>query len=406
MKTRTLFLIGIGGLAAAALVTIAFRTDPVPVDLHSVASGPMQVTIDADGKTRIKEVYEVASPISGSAQRAPVRVGDPVVAHETVVAVVEPAASSLLDERSRIQAEAAVSEAEAGLYASRSRMRQANEELTHARNEYARAVKLVERGVASVTRMENAQEQLAIRQAAQQAAISSLEMSKSALDRARAALIEPGRDGEAMTEGCCVQITAPVDGRVLSIDVISERPVIAGAGLLTIGHPDDLEIVADLLSTDAVRLAPGNRAMVDRWGGGRSLKAQVSKIEPAAYTKVSALGIEEQRVDVVFDLLTPTEERPSLGDGFSVYLRIVEWEAENVLTVPLSAMFRQGNDWAVFRAEGGVAYAQPIEIGRRNAVSAQIIDGLSKGDRVIMHPHDAIRDGVTITERANALEQD
>jgi HlyD family secretion protein len=197
-----------------------------------------------------------------------------------------------------------------------------------------------------------------------------------------------------------VHLTAPADGVVLDLGVVSERPVVAGDLLLSIGDPVDLEIVADLLSSDAVRLEPGSRAIVERWGGPHALEARLRRIEPAARTKVSALGIEEQRVDAIFDLVSPVGERPGLGHGFSVFLRIVEWEAEDVLQVPLSALFRDGDAWAVFVAEGGRARLQPVEPGRRNDMAAEIEAGLETGDRVIVHPGDAVADGAAIAERA------
>ncbi len=398
MKTRHGIVIAVGLLSAGLLSLLAFRTEPVPVDLAEVSRAPMQVTVDVEGETRIAEIYEVAAPIRGVARRSPVRVGDAVTAGETVVAVIDPAASDPLDPRSRVQAEAAVREAEAGLYMARGQLRQTEEELQLAQSEYRRAKELVDRGVASLTRLETAEQSLGVRQAAQAAAISNLERAKGALDRARAALIEP-EDDAARSENCCLQITAPVSGQVLGVEVISERPVAAGTPLLSIGKPGDLEIVADVLSTDAVRLTVGAPAMVERWGGPGDLEARVAKIEPSAYTKVSALGIEEQRVDVVFDLISPQAARASLGHGFAVYLRVVEWQAEDVLQVPLSALFRQGGTWAVFVAEDGVARLRRAEIGRTNDRVAQITKGLSEGDKVLVHPGERIEDGAPIVQR-------
>jgi len=398
MKTRTVILTALGALAAGMLGVVAFRTEPVPVDIAPVQRAPMQVTVDVEGETRIAEIYEVAAPIRGVARRAPVRVGDAVAMGETVVAMIDPAASDPLDPRSRVQAEAAVREAEAGLGMARSTLRQAREELDLAQSEYRRASELVERGVASLTRLETAEQTLGISQAAQEAAISNLDRARSALDRARATLIEPGTDSAAQAE-CCLRITAPADGRVLEIEVISERPVAAGTRLLSIGAPEDLEIVADVLSTDAVRLEVGARALVERWGGAGVLEARVSRIEPSGHTRVSALGIEEQRVDVVFDLLSPVAERGALGHGFAVYLRVVEWEAGDVLQVPISALFRQGGAWAVFVAEGGVARLRPVEIGRMNDLSAEITGGLSASDMVLVHPNDRIEDGTPVMPR-------
>lgn len=400
LKTRTILLGALGVATAGALAFVAFRTEPVPVDLSPVTEGHMQITIDVDGKTRIAELYEVAAPITGTARRAPVRVGDAVVAGETVVAVVEPVESGLLDARSRVQAEAAVKEAEAGLYHARSLLRQAEEDLAYAQSQYERSRVLVERGVASLTRLEDAEQVLNIKIAAEQAAGSTLQMAMGTLERARAALIEPGNPGGDNTEQCCVRLTAPSDGVVLGIDMISERPVVAGTRLLTIGQPRDLEIVADLLSTDAVGLMPGTRAIVERWGGTPALDARLTSIEPQAYTRVSALGIEEQRVDAEFDLVTPEEKRPGLGDGYAVFLRIVAWEAEDVLQVPLSALFRRGDGWAVFVAEEGIARLVPITVGRRNQSMAQVLSGAEPGMRVITHPSDDISPGSPIIDRA------
>src|SRR6056297_1484246 len=399
MKTRTIILTAFGVLTAAMLGIVAFRTEPVPVDIAPAQRAAMQVTVDVEGETRIAEIYEVAAPIRGVARRSPVRVRDGVIKGETVVAMIDPAASDPLDPRSRVQAEAAVREAEAGLHMARSTLRQSEEELKLAQSEYNRAKELVDRGVASLTRLENAEQTLGVWQAAHEAALSNLEMAQGALDRARATLLDP-RDGADTVQDCCLQITAPVDGHVLGIEMISERPVSAGTRLLSIGQPQDIEIVADVLSTDAVRLEVGDRALVERWGGAGVLEAQVSKIEPSGYTKVSALGIEEQRVDVVFDLISPFAQRPSLGHGFSVYLRVIEWEKDEVLQIPLSALFRQGGEWAVFVAEDRTARLRTIRTGRTNDHSVEIIHGLSDLDQVLMHPNERIEDGTHIGRRS------
>ena len=398
MKTRTVILAAFGIVTAWMLSVVAFRTEPVPVDTAMAVRAPMQVTVNVEGKTRIAEIYDVAAPVRGVARRLPVRVGDRVIKGETVVAMIDPAASDPLDPRSRVQAEAAVREAEAGLHMARSTLRQSQEELKLAQSEYNRAKELVDRGVASLTRLENAEQTLGVRQAAHEAALSNLEMAQGALDRARATLLDP-RDGADTVQDCCLQITAPVDGHVLSIEMISERPVSAGTRLLSIGQPQDIEIVADVLSTDAVRLQVGDRAIVERWGGNGVLEASVSKIEPSAYTKVSALGIEEQRVDVVFDLITPQEQRPSLGHGFAVYLRVVEWEQDDVLQIPLSALFRQGQDWAVFVAKDDAAVLRNVRVGRTNETTAEILEGLAASDHVLVHPSERIQDGTRITRR-------
>ncbi|MBD3679682.1 MAG: HlyD family efflux transporter periplasmic adaptor subunit [Rhodobacteraceae bacterium] len=398
-KLRTL-LVSLGGAAIlGGLIYVATTEEPVPVDLTEVARGEMMRTVNADGRTRIREVYEVSAPFTGTARRSPVEVGDKVVAGETVVAVVEPVAPALLDTRSRLQAEAALREAEAALHVAETRLHQAEEELAYAQSQFDRTKTLVERGVASTSRLEDATQVLDLREASRDAAQSGLEMAEGSVERARAALVEPGSETNG-SETCCVELTAPIDGTVLSVTEISERPVQAGARLVSIGRLDDLEIVADLLSSDAVRLNPGARAIVDRWGGDDPLEARLRSVDPVAVTKVSALGIEEQRVNAVFDFVSPPEDRVALGDGFAVFLRVVEWSAEDTVKIPLSALFRHGEDWAVFIDGNGVARRITVKIGQRNGSHAQVLSGLEPGQRVITHPSDLISDGTEIVQRS------
>ena len=401
LRPRTIILSVLGIAIVGALAWVAVRQDPVPVDLASVERGPLRVTIDADGQTRIREVYEIASPIAGIALRSPVRVGDATVAGQTLVAVVEPVAPALLDARSRQQAEAAVQEAQAARAGAESRVRQAEEDLNYARSQFDRAQTLVERGVATTTQLEDATQRVAVSEAALDAARSNLRLAEGSLARAEAALIEPTDPSVERAEDCCVRLIAPIDGRVLSVPVISERPVLPGATLATIGAPEDLEIVADLLSSDAVRLEPGAPALVERWGGPDALDARLVRIEPSARTKVSALGIEEQRVDAIFEIVSPPEDRKGLGDGFSVFLRIVEWQTDDTVQVPLSALWRSGEDWAVFVVEDGEAKRRTVEIGRRNAREAQVLAGLEPGEVVVTHPSDEVTAGTAIVDRAS-----
>jgi HlyD family secretion protein len=397
-STRTIGLSLAGAALIGGLAYVAFREDPVPVDLVTVARAPLSVTIDADGQTRIRNLYEVASPIAGTARRAPVVVGDRVMAGETVVAMVEPVSPALLDARSRAQAEATVAEARAGLEVARSDLRRAEEEEAFARLQFDRTQTLMSRGVTTVTQMETVAQGLAVAEAAVASAQSRVAMSEGTLERAEATLARP--DGGAdEAEDCCVVLRAPSDGVVLSITTISEHPVLAGAPLLSVGDPADLEIVADILSSDAVRIGPGTRAIVERWGGPDPLEAVLTRIEPAAETRISALGIEEQRVDAVFEIETPPGDRPGLGHGFAVFLRIVEWESDAALQVPLGALFRRDVDWAVFVVEGDVARERIVTLGQRGARQAEILDGLTEGDMIVTHPSDAVTDGVTIVDR-------
>ena len=400
LKPRTIGLLALALLVVGGLVYVSFRTEPVAVDLHEVARGPLQITVNADGKTRVRNVYDVAAPFAGIARRSPVDVGDRVTKDETIVAVVEPAALNLLDTRTRLQAQAAVSEAEAALNVAESQVRQAEEDLAYAQSQYDRTKALADRGVASLTRLEDRTQALAVSRAGRNAALSRLDLATGSLERARAALIEPSPTGEGANGTCCLSILAPITGTVLAVDTVSERPVAAGTRLVSLGQTNDLEIVADLLSSDAVRLKPGALAFVERWGGPDVLQARMRTVSPAATTKVSALGIEEQRVDVEFELVSPGSLRQGLGNGFAVFLRIVEWEANDVVQVPLSAIFRTGTSWSAFVEDDGLARRVELQIGRKNGQMAQVLAGIEPGARVITHPSDDIAEGVPIIDRA------
>jgi HlyD family secretion protein len=400
VKPRTILLMLTGAALLGGLLYYSFRTDPVPVDLYQIKSGPMRVTIDVDGRTRVRDVYDIAAPISGLARRSPVAVGDPVVGGQTVVAVVEPTSPDLLDARSRLEAVATVEQARAALRVAQTDLQQAEQERIHAQSHYGRAQALVERGVSSLTQLEDATQTREVAIAGVASATARVDMAEGVLARAEATLVEPGTVGPVSPDlACCVELRAPVDGVVLAVNVVSERPVAPGTSLVTIGDPAELEIIADLLSSDAVRLAPGAAAVIERWGGDVPLAATLTRTYPSARTEVSALGIEEQRVDAVFNLTSPLPDRAGLGDGFSVFLRIVEWQAPDALQVPLSATFRNGDDWAVFVVSEGVAQQRPITIGRRNAMFAQVMDGLAAGDMVVTHPSDALSDGAAVMER-------
>ncbi|GAB4363936.1 MAG: HlyD family efflux transporter periplasmic adaptor subunit [Oricola sp.] len=401
IKPRTITGILIGLAAVAGLLYVAFRPDPVPVDLVTASRGVMRVTVDADGKTRIKDIYEVSAPISGTAQRSPVAVGDSVVKGETVVAVVRPSETGFLDTRTRVQAEAAVREAEAALQAAETSVRQAEEELNYAISQYSRIQTLVDRGVASLTQLEDAAQAKTVREAALDSAKANRAAAEGALARARAALIEPGPPaGGERDANCCVPILAPSDGVVLDIVNVSERPVQAGAPLLSIGQPDNLEIVADILSSEAVRIRKGAPALIERWGGEETLHATVREIDPAAVTKVSALGIEEQRVDVTLDFEDGDVTGRGLGDGYAVFVRIIVWEGKDILQVPISALFRSDSGWALFSVEDGIARQVPVEVGRRSGLMAEILSGIEEGARVITHPSDRVADGVEVVDRS------
>ena len=396
---RTIGLVGVGAAVVAGLMYVTFRTEPVPVDIHVVASGPMQVTIDADGKTQIRDLFEVSAPIAGTALRSPVEVGDLVAAGQTVVAVVEPITPSLLDARSRIQAEASVREAQAALHVAETELSRAQENQLLAQSQFDRAQALVERGVSTLSSFEDFAQRLAVANATVEAAQARIDMANSSLERSRAALIEP--DLVASENGnCCVEIYSPTDGVVLSVSSTSERPVAVGSPLLSIGDPHNIELVVDLLSTDAVGLGPGTTAIVERWGGPNPLNAVLLRVEPTARTKVSALGIEEQRVNAVFDITSPLADRPTLGDGFSAFVRVIKWQNDDAVQVPLSAIFKRGEEWAAFVAVDNYVEERRLSLGQRNNRMAEVLDGLEVGELVITHPNDSLSVGSLIIDRS------
>lgn len=397
ISLKKITLWGVGAALVGIGMYYAFQEQPVPIDVASVTSGPMEVTVDADGMTRIRNVFEVSAPVSGTVLRSVVKVGDFVEAGETVVAIIEPAQPVFLDARSRLQAEAAVKEAEAALRLSEFNIVAAEASYEYASDQQARAKALSDSGALSVTALNEATLLLEQARTALTSALSERTLRASSVERAEAMLVDPS--DLAAQASCCIEVFAPVDGSILSVTSASERAVMAGAPLLRIGLLDDLELVVDLLSTDVVNLSEGAIAYVERWGGEGVLAAEISKIEPSAFTKISALGIAEQRVSVVLDFTSSKTDYAALGDGFRVFVRVVEWRADDALQIPISALFRDGDSWRVFRVRDNIATSVAVEIGQRNASVAQILGGLSSGDVVITHPGDRVADGVMIVTR-------
>jgi len=400
MSKARLATITISAAAAIGGLVWAFWPEPLPVDIAEARVAPMQVTVAAEGVTRVREPYLVTAPISGMATRSPVHVGDTVLRDATVVAVIQPADPGFLDARARAQAEAAIHEAEAAVELARVNLERAEADLVYADTQLERNRELAARGVIPQRMLEDAQQNLETARAQMNAARSELTIREATLARTRAQLLGPeARIGEAAPGECCAEIVAPQSGTVLSVENESARVVQAGAPLLVIGDLQDMEVEVDLLSSDAVRLAVGARAMIERWGGDDVLEARVRRIDPRGFTRVSALGIQEQRVRVFLDFTGPPEARAGLGDAFRVFVRVVTWETDAALQVPISALFRSGDDWAVFRVNDGVAELQIVELGRRTQVWAEILSGLSPGDLVVSYPGDRISDGAKVVAR-------
>jgi len=381
----------IAGAVVVALLVWAFRPVPVAVETALIAPQDFDVSVEEEGVARIRDVFTVSAPIAGRLDRIALKPGDAVVAGQTVVARIGPVDPALLDARARAVAVAGVQAAEAAVQLARAQLDQAQASASYLQAEAARMAKLFDHAAVSRRGLDAAVLEAHTATAALASAEASLAMRNRELESARAVL-----DAGAPPSGaCCTEIRAPVSGRVLRVLLPSEQVVAPGASLLEIGNPGDIEVMANLLSRDAVRVAPGARADVIGWGGP-ALTATVRRISPGAETRVSALGIEEQRVEVVLDPAGDAADWRRLGHGFRVILRIRLWEGRGVPAVPVGALFRDGADWAVFVAEDGRAVLRRISLGERNADFAEITGGLAVGEAVILHPGDAVTEGARL----------
>jgi HlyD family secretion protein len=375
----------------AGLIALSFRPAPLLVETAKVVCGPMRVTVDAEGKTRARDRFVVAAPVSGRLARINLRRGDEVK-RDQVIARIDPLPLAPLDPRQLAEARARVATAEQLKQEADAVAERARADCEQSQRELARAQKLIETGDVSrqdFERLRNAEltcrQQLEAARYRARAAASEVEVAKAAL----IAVERAGQSGGAAT----VLVRAPVSGRVLRVTEESERVVMAGAPLVELSNPS-LEVVIDVLSVDAVKVKPGMDALVEGWGGERTLPARVRLVEPSAFTKISALGIEEQRVNVIADFTAP--DAP-LGDGYRVEARIVIWEANEVLKVPLSALFRSGESWNVFVVENGLAKRREVETGHRTAFEVEVLNGLREGESVIVHPSNQVADGVRVS---------
>lgn len=377
----------------AMMALWAFWPRPVAVDIVEVRTGSMEVTVSEEGETRVRDVFEIYAPVGGQLERIELEAGDCVYAGRTVVAAIRPAAAPILDTRSEARLEAAEQAASAAVQAARADLERVRAELGRAADDLVRAQRLAETGTLSSQALERAETEVSTLEAAERAGEASLAMRRQELAMARAALRPSGAEGE----GELIDVMAPIDGVVLRRLRESEGPVQQGAPLVAVGDPQDIEIVADLLSEDAVRVSEGDRVLIRDWGGPE-LMARVRRIEPFAFTKVSALGIEEQRVNVVIDLLG-RQPGGRLGHGYRVDVAIEVWSAPDVLSAPMTALFKQDGQWAVYRVTNGRARLTPVGVGQMNFQHAQILAGLEEGDRVIEHPSNRVEEGVRVEGR-------
>jgi HlyD family secretion protein len=401
-KSFRRILIGVVVVGLVGFLFYAFQPAVVPVDQGKVMRGPMVVTIDEEARTRVREVYAVSAPVTGRLLRIEAEAGDAVAADETIIATILPSDPSILDVRTRSQAEADVRAAQAALTLSQAEVGRAKAQLDFARGELARARELRRRGTNSEVALDKANLDVRAAEAAFRTAQATVKVREAQLENARALLTGPreGAGGSASRVGVMV-VRAPVSGRVLQLMQESETVVLAGTPLVEIGDPrNDLEVEVELLSTEVIQVEPGQRVIIHDWGGVSELRGEVERVEPFGFTKISALGVEEQRVRVIVQFLDAPDQRESLGHGFRVETRIVTWEEADVLRVPTSALFRKGESWAVFRVRNGVVRLVLIEIGRNNAEMAEVISGLDVDDSVVLYPSDRISDGISVTSRA------
>lgn len=393
MHLRRNIMFALLGAALIGAIAYGFRAQPRPVDAARVSVGPLQVTVQEEGKTRVIDRYVISSPVAGYVPRITHKVGDNVERAVTLVQL-EPLRSPALDARSRATAQARVEVAKAALQASEENARASQADAAQARTEFQRLEELRALQSVSENDLDRARANADAKAALQRSAQFAVEVSRHELAAARTALRYAG--GEQTAER--IAVTTPVAGRVLKLYQQSEGVVNAGQPLLEVGDPAQLEVVVEVLSADAVRLAPGMRVVFERWGG-EALEGRVRLVEPVGFTKISALGVEEQRVLAITDFTSPPAQWQQLGDGYRVDARFILWEAAKVLQIPASALFRHGDGWAVFVIEDDEARLRAVEPGRRSGLAAQVVKGLVEGETVITHPDEKIEDGVTVELR-------
>ena len=392
-KRRRSWLPVVGVVVLVALIVAGLWPRALPVEVATATRGSLQVTVDEEGQTRVRNRYVVASPAGGHLRRVELKAGAVVEAGVTVLAVLETGGADLLDARSLAQARARVRGAESAREQAGARHALASAALEQRRLELKRAQALSGQSIISAQELELAVTAERVAMQDERAATFGRQVADYELEQARAVLTrgQPGDGGEA--DAAMLKVVSPVSGRVLRVFQESARTVIAGTPLLEVGDPADLEVRIDVLSRDGVAIAPGARVLLEQWGGEKPLEARVRWVEPSAFTKISALGVEEQRVYVIADFVDSPAVRPTLGDGYRVEARIVRWSADNVLRVPAGALFQREGAWQAFVIEGSRARLRTVQVGQSNGVETQITGGLDEGEQVVVYPGDRVKDG-------------
>lgn len=363
------------------------------IDVAAVTRGSLQVTVDEDGQTRIRDTFVISAPVGGQLARITLEPGDRVTRNDTVLARITPSAAPLLDPRTRGELTAGAEAAQAAVGQARAERARLVATRDRARSALQRQQALADAGAIAADTLDDVRTTARTADEALRSAEFAVSRAEYELQTARARLQAPGPSGRS------IEIRSPIDGVVLKRLRESTAVVPPGEPLLAIGDAGRLEIVADLLSTAAVRVSPGAAVLIEQWGGTEPLRGRVRLVEPSGFTKVSALGVEEQRVNVIVDFDDPATAAARLGDGYRVEVRIVTWHEENVLQLPVGALFRRGEDWAVFVVEDGKVRLQPVRIGQRNEEQAQVLDGIAAGRQVVLHPPDTLADGTRVAIR-------
>ena len=388
MKTRNKIALAVAAVGVAALAAWALRPQPVAVEIAEVTRGPFEQTVVDDGKTRVRDRYVISAPLAGRVERITLDAGD-AVRHGQVVALLTPTAPAFLDARTERELHARIGAAEAQAARARAETQKVLAQRDQANADVQRQAKLAAGGFISATAREQAELALRTADRSVDAARFAQDAAGHDLAQARAALARY----KSGTPGAKWEVTSPVNGSVLKVTQKSEGAVALGAPLLEVADARSLEAVVDVLSQEAVAIRPGMAARLEIGTGVPPLRALVRLVEPAAFTKVSALGVEEQRVNVVLDFDGPLDRIWTIGDAFRVEAHIITHRVEDAVKVPVGALFREGEGWAVFVADGARAAKRPVKVPRRNGAEAMVEDGLKPGDRVVVYPSDALRDG-------------
>jgi HlyD family secretion protein len=397
MPLRQHPVIAFTSLLIVALLVWGFWPQPIMVETAVVRSAPLTITIEEEGRTRVIDRYTISAPVDGVACRLDLNVGDAVEKGQLLLGIT-PLESQVLDPRSRAQAMAQVAAAQSALRAAKEQALAASAAAQLATKELQRLQPLVDKGVISRDAFDKVETEVQTSSAAKRSADFTVEVAQYDLEAARTILeysAATANDGPKER----VPVTSPINGKVLKVERECEGPVRTGEQLLEVGDPSALEIEVDVLSADAVKIKPGMRVRFERWGGEQTLEGLVRVIEPAGFTKISALGVEEQRVLIISDFTSPADQWSRLGDGYRIEAQFILWHKDHVLQVPTSSLFRYQNGWAVFVAEDGYAKRRVVQVGQRNGLIAQILDGLTEDEIVINHPNDAVDEGKRITQR-------